>query len=112
MSNGNELQDFNTLDSGEIMKNIEVKAVSAPNKKQTQELQRAIRESSGYRIPLGEVNEETINKLPQKDQDKIRETIQYRIFSKQQQASEEGKMRETLESIMKREGRNIRGEKI
>ena len=51
MSNGNELQDFNTLDSGEIMKNIEVKAVPAPNKKQTQELQRAIRESRGYRIP-------------------------------------------------------------
>tara|TARA_R100000234_G_scaffold98363_1_gene66861 strand:+ start:176 stop:514 length:339 start_codon:yes stop_codon:yes gene_type:complete len=112
MSNGNELQDFNTLDSGEIMKNIEVKAVSAPNKKQTQELQRAIRESSGYRIPLGEVNEESINKLPQKDQDKIRETMQYRIYSKQLQASKEGKMRETLESIMEREGKNIRGEEI
>jgi hypothetical protein len=113
-----ELQKFYNIDGKQIMDEGEfaLKVNEETLGKSKESLRRALRDAGIGRIEkddnFGEALKRIAKYSSEEEKEKVRNLPEYKFYTQDLEDYKKGKMRETLESIMKREGRNIRGEKI
>jgi len=113
-----ELQKFKTIDGKEIMDEGEfaLKVNEERMGKSRESLRRALKDANMGTIEkddnFGEALARMAKYSSKEEKEKVRNLPEYKFYIKDLEDYKKGTMRETLDSRMRREGRNIRGEKI
>ena len=113
-----ELQKFYDIDGNEIMDEGEfaLKVNEERMGKSRESLRRALRDAGMGRIPrddnFGEALKRMAKYSSEEEKEKVRNLPEYKFYKQDLEAYRKGKMAETLDSKMRREGINIRGKKI
>ena len=113
-----ELQKFKTIDGEEIMDEGEfaLKVSEERMGKSRESLRRALEEANMGRIEKDDNFGEALTRMAkyssEEEKEKVRNLPEYKFYTKDLEDYKKGNMRETLDSRMRREGRNIRGKKI
>ena len=113
-----ELQKFYDIDGNEIMDEGEfaLKVNEERMGKSRESLRRALRDAGMGRIPrddnFGEALKRMAKYSSEEEKEKVRNLPEYKFYTQDLEDYRKGKMAETLDSKMRREGINIRGKKI
>jgi hypothetical protein len=113
-----KLQKFYNIDGKEIMDEGEfaLKVNEERMAKSKESLRRALRDAGMGRIErddnFGEALKRMAKYSSEEEKEKVRNLPEYKFYTKDLEDYRKGSMAETTASKMRREGRNIRGEKI
>ena len=113
-----ELQKFKTIDGEEIMDEGEfaLKVNEERMAKSRESLRRALKDANMGTIEkddnFGEALKRMAKYSSEEEKEKVRNLPEYKFYTQDLEDYKKGKMAETLASKMRREGINIRGEKI
>ncbi len=113
-----ELQKFTDIDGNEIMDEGEfaLKVNEERMGKSKESLRRALRDAGMGRIEkddnFGEALKRMAKYSSEEEKKKVRNLPEYKFYKQDLEDYRKGKMAETLDSKMRREGINIRGKKI